>query len=413
MGKDRRIAVMMDIDKPYKRHTETFTGIHKYAEERGGWRLIVDDWADRNLPARAGQASPYDGMIGRISKLGAERANRLGVPVVNVWLNSPAHDVPSVLFDTVACGRLRAEHLLARGFRNFGVLAHASDRSTLVQGEAFERTVREAGCDNFSAVSLAEHEPTRMGIGELDLSEYQQWKRAMRDIDRWMDTWRLPIGLYLFEVAIARVLIEKCFDRGWRVPEDVAMVAGYNEEVQCEHPSPGITSLELPNERIGYEAARMLDELMNEADKQKGRRKRSKPVAADPVKLLLPPVGIVARRSTDFFAVDDDLIRRALRYIDENLHRPLTIDMIADALEVSRRKLTGRFSEQMHHGIAAEIQRLRVERAKRELTATDQPIQQIARRAGFASARTFNDAFRAEVGCSPRAYRQQHAPTDT
>jgi len=138
----------------------------------------------------------------------------------------------------------------------------------------------------------------------------------------------------------------------------------------------------------------------------------AKATAADSIELLLPPVGIVARRSTDFFAVADPLVRQALRFIDENLHRPLTIDMVADELEVSRRKLTGRFRESMQHGIAAEIQRLRIERVKRQLTSTDDAIQRIARRAGFASPRTMNDAFRAEVGCTPRDYRRERSRSD-
>ena len=53
MASKRRVAVAMDIDKPFRHHTLTFAGIHDYAEQRENWHLIVDDWADRTLPARA------------------------------------------------------------------------------------------------------------------------------------------------------------------------------------------------------------------------------------------------------------------------------------------------------------------------------------------------------------------------
>jgi LacI family transcriptional regulator len=194
-----------------------------------------------------------------------------------------------------------------------------------------------------------------------------------------------------------------CRDRGWRVPEDVAIVAGSNEETICERPEPGITSLEFPYVQIGFEAARLLDRLMDE----KAMAASAGDWHPGSENVLLPPIGVVARRSTDFRAVDDALVRRALRFIDENLHRPITIDALAHATNVSRRTLTDRFRDKLHRTVAAEIQRLRIERVKRELTATNLPIKQIARQAGFASPRTLNDAFRTRVGCSPREYRQQ------
>ena len=61
----------MSIDQPYKRHTAVFSGIHDYAEQQGNWHLIVDDWADQRLPTRAGVAAAFDGIVGRITMLGA------------------------------------------------------------------------------------------------------------------------------------------------------------------------------------------------------------------------------------------------------------------------------------------------------------------------------------------------------
>ncbi|MFP6766288.1 MAG: helix-turn-helix domain-containing protein, partial [Planctomycetaceae bacterium] len=202
------------------------------------------------------------------------------------------------------------------------------------------------------------------------------------------------------------VIIEMCRNRGWRVPEDVAIVAGSNDEAICERPSPGITSLELPYEQMGFQAARLLDQLM---DRQAGGIIPDNGVYVAET-ILIPPVGMVARQSTDFHAVDDALVRRALRYIDENLHRQLTIDTLAAAVSVSRRTLTKHFRDRLQRSVAAEIQRLRIERVKRELTTTQQSIKQIAHGAGFGSPRTLHNAFRNAVGCSPSEYRQRRLP---
>lgn len=399
MQDERRIAVQMEIGQAFRRHTGIFAGIHDYARQQKNWRLIIDEWADHTLPARGDTASPYDGLIGRITLQGAQRAKRLQLPVVNVWFNSPARDLPSVFPDHDACGRMRAEHLLSRGFRNFGVVYHQPYRGSVAEAAAFEQTIRDAGCDAFSKIIEGRQE------GPLDrrYETYRDWKRSTRNIERWLDTLQRPVGLFIYHVDTARVIIEMCRNRGWRVPEDIAIVAGSNEATICERPEPGITSLEIPFEQIGFEAAKLLDRIMSKSPR--GRR----PAAIDnsvPC-IQLPPVGVVARRSTDFRAVDDELIRKALRFIDEHLHEPISIDRLAIATNVSPRTLTNRFRMKLQRTVATEIQRLRIERVKRELTATSLPIKQIGRRAGFASQRTLNSAFRNEVGCSPREFRKR------
>lgn len=407
MANQRRIAVMMDLGNIYKYHAVVFAGIHRYAQE-AGWQLILDDWADRMLPTQPRARPPYEGLIGRITRLGAIRARRLGIPVVNVHLNAPmAAQLPGVFNDHAEGGRLRAEHLLSRGFRNFGALVHGGDRGTTLEGEGFARTVADAGGRMCGIVTLEPEKATRMGIGKADTAEYEYWRQTLRQIDRWLDQWRLPIGITIFDVAITRLVIERCRQRQWRVPEDVAIIAGYNEEVQCALPEPTITSLELPHERIGYEAAKMLDDLIDRRHTHPTRHTDKTHHTDGPAKVYLPPVGIVARQTTDFHAVDDPLVRQALGYIDTHIHRPILIDDIAEHLNVSRATLTKRFSSKLGRTINKELQRLRIERVKRELSSGDKPIHEIAPAAGFSSVRRLNEMFSRIVGCAPSAYRQR------
>ena len=84
----RRVAFMLDLEWPYKRHTSTFAGTQRYAQEQG-WESMIDEYVAESLPARRTKSIPYDGVIGRVTKRLAERAARIGLPVVNVWLSSP------------------------------------------------------------------------------------------------------------------------------------------------------------------------------------------------------------------------------------------------------------------------------------------------------------------------------------
>ena len=42
--KQRRVAIMLDLQWPYKRHAAIFAGTQRYAEEQG-WYSIIDEFA--------------------------------------------------------------------------------------------------------------------------------------------------------------------------------------------------------------------------------------------------------------------------------------------------------------------------------------------------------------------------------
>ncbi len=383
MPAPRRVAVMLGIDVPLKRHVDMLAGTQQYAIEHG-WYSIIDEYADATLPPRPNGSLPYDGIIARATTKLARRAARLGVPVVNVWVASPAwRVVPSVHGDHAAIGRLHAEHLLSRGFIRFACLRTDRGRAQQTEVDAFNRTIAAAG---FPCLEAAVGQDTPQSLGG--------WRRTQRTIHSWMDRWEPSIGVYVGNDACARLVVQACHNRGWRVPADVAVTGGQNEEVYCEHLRPTLTSVEAGFTRIGYEAARLLDRLMD------GQRPPPGPI-------LVPPRGLVVRESTDFFAVDDELIAAALAFIATNCHKPIAPAHVARAMVTELRTLQRRFRASLARPIAAEIRRVRIERAKRLLTETKRSMAEIARDAGFGNAIRLCEVFRREVGTAPGDYRRQ------
>ncbi len=379
--KPRRVAFMLDLEWPYKRHAGIFAGTQQYAQEQG-WESTIDEYVAEKLPLRRTKSIPYDGVIGRATRKLAERAARLGLPVVNVWLTSPVwRQLPGVFSDSAAVGRLRAEHLLARGLRQFAALG-SEDRAAKIEVAAFQATVSQAGfpCD---AAKLSLHPE----------QTYAAWRKHQQRIDSLMSTWRPPIGVFVFSEAAGRMVAQMCRQRGWRIPHDVAIIAGKNEESLCEHPRPSLTSVEVGFERIGYEAARLLDRLMD------GEAPPTEPI-------LLPPRGLVVRESTDFIAVDDPVIAAALEFIAANSQRNIGAGDVARATGVGLRTLQRQFREYLDRPIGGEIQRIRIERAKRELAQSKRPIHEIARDVGFGRAMRMYEVFRRELGVTPRQYRK-------
>ena len=99
------------------------------------------------------------------------------------------------------------------------------------------------------------------------------------------------------------------------------------------------------------------------------------------------------------------------RYIRANLADPrLSPARIADALHVSRRTLYAALSPG-DEGVAGEVRRLRLERARALLLDPSQsrPVAEIAASVGFPNAAHFSRTFRARYGHSPSELRDSPA----
>ena len=378
-----RVGVMLDLQWPYKRHSEIFAGVERYAEERG-WVSIIDEFVHDTLRRKGSASERYDGIVARANHSLARRAAKLGVPVVNVWPSSPArHLLPGVFPDSIETGRLVAEHLLARGFRSFATLTSPKNVDNELEVQEFTRLVRGAGFGCASA--YIPQDPHR------DLAH---WRKTVQLIDRAMNRWTPPVGVYAGQEVCGRLVVQAGHRRGWRIPEDVAIVAGKNQETLCGQPRPTLTSIEIGYDRIGYAAAELLDRLM-----------AGQAAPAAPIRLA--PHGLFARESTDFFAVENPVVAAALAFISANSHRRIGPDDVALAVGAETRTLQNYFRRTIQRPIATEIRRVRIERAKRELAQSDRTLDAIARDVGFGTIERLYEVFRRELGIAPGEYRLQ------
>lgn len=398
-----RIALLLEIHVLYKRHSELFAGVQRYAMEHG-WETFIDDYVDLELSRTRTGESPYDGVIARVNEQSlalVDETRRHGIPLVNVMRGSSAADrLPGVFPDFEEIGRLRAEHLLSRGLRRFAYFEVQGVVPAKLQAEGFVSTIEQAG-----------YEVSRFTVPDTGLS-IKNYPVVIADVDRWMDTWQAPLGLAMDTDIFARLLIQKCRQRGLNVPGDVAIIGGMNEEKLCEQPHPSITSVEVGYDRVGYEAAKMLGAMMKEASHARERKhsKKATPTpkrAARSMQVLLPPTGVVVRESTDFYAVSDRLVADAMAYIAEQCHLHLQVSDVAAAVGVSTTTLQNRFTEALGRKVAQEIRRVRIEKVKRELTGSERKIEDIALRCGFGSRIRLYEVFKREVGLTPSAYRKQ------
>ena len=380
-SKPRKVAIALEMHWGHKRHQETYAGCLNYANE-AGWNCVITPNSERVLQPKKNER-PFDGVLARASKSMAQTAGKLGLPIVNVWLNSPASQVPSVLPDFEESGRIAAKHLMSRGFKRFGYLGYHRDLDAKRQNEGFRSILESKG------FNCTTHRFSRTSMEGNTI----EWDNFRTGLLKWVETWSPPIGVLVSGDLYCRYLMEACHTIGLHVPQDVALIGTHNEPNICDSPSPTITSIDMGFEEIGYRAAGLLDRLM------KGKRE---PTHTE----LIKPQKLVTRQSTDSFATEDPLVSNALRFMAENSNRPLSVQDIALAVGLNRRSLERRFNQYSAEGIAKQITRMRIERAKRLIIETQGSLKSIAIECGFRNSDHLGKAFLRIENLTPSKYRK-------
>jgi len=380
LGRIRHVVVCIDLNWTVVHHLGVYSGIRRFAKEQGRWELAVDPFFGAGR--RPVERRP-DGVVGRMTLRAARRAHRWGIPAVNVWLNSPVAGLPGVFPDAEAAGRLAAEHLLARGFRRMGLLGYHRDKWTTGLLSGLRARLAEAGGE--VAVLRLRREFTR---------NQRTWDAFIAKLDAWTAAFAPPMGVLGAHDLLCRYLMNVCAEFGLKVPFDVGVVGTFNEPLICEAIEPTLTSIDLAFERIGYLAAKVLDDLMA------GRPPPKRPI-------LVEPGGLVVRQSSDAFVVRDPLVARALRFMSDHAHERIGVRDVARHLATTRWTLGRRFRLALGRTVREELARLRVERAKRLLLESGEPLYAVAKACGFRDESQMSRTFLRLEGVRPGAFRRR------
>ena len=383
MKKNWQVALIM---KPAQRYDRRIVrGVAKRVHETGNWSLYVEEDPELRIPEL--KSCHWDGIIADFDDRHiAEAVNQLSIPVVGIgggygWYDESS-DIPYVSTDNQAIGTLGAEHLLDRGYTRFaycGLPRNKVNGWSKARGQAFKARVEEAGfsCSMFTGLKRS----------------VRHWAKLQSELSEWLTSLERPIGLMTCNDIRARHVLEACRNLEIRVPDDIAVVSVDNDEVMCELTEPQLTSIEQNSERIGYEAALLLEKLMS--------RKK-----VGPMRTFLGPEGIVVRQSTDILAIENEDVARAVAFIREYACDPIQVSDVLNLVDLSRSTLDKLFLATIGRTIHAEMQRVRIDQAKQLLATTEISIKHIAERCGFSYLQYFTTVFRQHTSCTPAEYRR-------
>lgn len=100
-------------------------------------------------------------------------------------------------------------------------------------------------------------------------------------------------------------------------------------------------------------------------------------------------------------------IERAIKFANDNAPAVVTIDKLSSAAGMSAFHFSRKFKAITGVSPHQYLLLQRINQSKKLLAANDGPIAQIAIECGFSSQAHFSVAFKAQVGSSPRNYRNQ------
>lgn len=382
MRKDKRVLFLGNLMIAYNR--DVLRGVAKCAATRPEIRVFFpDSFESADIPGLL--QGDVQGVIvagcpptWRVPVTIAQR----GIPAVDVSAELKPSSVPRLVTDDAMVGRMAADYFIDRGFKRLVYYGLSQHYSSDVRQEGFCQQASKHGIAARCFQKESAEAEDRAGIFPGTAA-------------RWLKDLPKPTAIFAADDHIGAYLAEACQHLKIRIPEDVALLGVDNDDLYGQLRMPHLSSILQNTQEIGLRAMEMLYRLMH-----------GKKVKASTV--LIPPVRVITRLSSDIFGVEDQMVREALGLIQQRLRNGLSVKWLADHLAISRPTMDRRFLAALNRTPAMEIQRIQMETARRLILDSDMPIAQIAQEAGYSSPRQFSTSFHKYFKLTPRDMRKTY-----
>ena len=375
--------VALVVETSFGSGRDILTGIARYVREHKPWLLFHEARSiDQKLPRWLRNWKGH-GIIARVfTPSMAAALRRTQLPVVDVLGVVPDAGFPLVHVDDDAIGVMAAEHLIVRGFKHFAFFGLKERNWSAARERAFVRHIKKHGHET----SVRHFNPSQV--------HDDSWEVHQRHLAEWIASLPKPAGLMVCSDHRASHVLEACRRACVRVPDEVAVIGVDNDQPLCTICNPPLTSIWPNHALVGYEAAKLLDQMM------RGKTRV-------PPRSLIPPKETVTRQSTDTLAVQDEIVAKALHIIRERVCDAIRVDEIAALVGASRSVLQRRFRATLGRTINQELISQRVTAAQRLLLDTHLSLAEIAERCGFRHQEYMGVVFKAETKQTPAQFRNQ------
>jgi len=349
----------------------SFLRFPPYYLQPGGWDKIMS-WLKQVKP---------DAVITAFSEK-KEALLELGIPTAVIGIEEEVPSVINIVTDNVPVGEMAAEYLIGLGFSNFAFCGFDDMAWSRTRCKSFVEAVNKSGHE----VSVFSQPKTKAA---------RQWEQEQQYIIEWLESLPKPLALMACNDTRGQYVLEACKIAGIRVPEDIAILGTDDDNLVCELSDPPLSCVSLNTPKAGFEAARALEKMMENKH-------------SDYERVVVHPIDIVKRRSTDVFAIDDPEVAAALNYINQHANRVIQVADVAAVVGLSRRTLYNRFRQAVGRSVHDEITRVRVQQISKMLIDTNMQISTIAEEMGYPGPEKMVRYFQRETGYTPLAFRKKN-----
>lgn len=319
---------------------------------------------------------------------------KTNLPVVNI--GDQALPLPTVSPDNDALGKMAADYFEERGFKHYAFFLKSNATSARQRFESFQRQLNHYGhtchlidwCRHSGQPKTTRHRDTFSDRGQSE-KELLPW------LGNELVKLPKPVGI-MTEIDDAAIeVLYACGNNDIPVPEQVAVLGIDDDELRCEFAPVPLSSIDCNQEAIGYEAAALLHQLLQEE-------------AVDKSALIqIPPRGVTTRLSTDILAIEHRHVATVLKYIWQHYTEPINAKMAAAVVPISYRRLHDVFLQHIGRTIADEIVFKRLEDVKNLLQNTNKKAYEIALLCGFPNEDRMGRVFKRVIGITPLEFRRK------
>jgi len=377
-----RYRVALSFHWPFSYGWRIVQGVLDYARAQAHWEIVTPFF---NVPVAhiLENRERIDGLITDLSSrddLPAVQA--LDKPTVECANIVRDHGFPRVGSAERVIGRLAAEFFLEREASHFAYCGFHGQCYSQARSIGYREVLRRLG---YHTVHRFDGPFENAPASSLMLDELADWLRGLPQ----------PCAVFACNDLRALQLHQACQLAGLQVPQQLSILGVDNEESLMRLYGFALSSIEQDAERIGWEAAAMLDRWMQ--GQARGKRDRLR---------LIPPLRAVARDSTPAHRPHDPIVAAAMALLRHGLAEDRGIDTLLESVPASRRSIERRFRQSLGLSPKEYLTRFRMERACQLLRETASTIGEIATAVGYAEQRRFSEVFRQQIGSTPREYRK-------
>lgn len=379
------VALLIESSRAYGR--EICLGAAEYARQHGEWNFVIQEHDLRSGVPEWLKTWKGDGILCRIydKKLAAALA-KATCPVVDTYGQSRNTSIPFLDTDAEATAEMAARFFVNATFKNFAYCGFPGLWFSDARGKAFVDAMKKYGSE------VHVYKPPKSWKSSDVAQREALHPSGSNALKKWLSG--LPKGTAILACNDIRAqqLIKVAAHCQRKIPDDLAVMGVDDDEVICELTNPRLSSIKPDARTLGYTGARWLHLLM-----------QGKPLPYH--ELLIPPLHITERASTDIIASDDALFTSAARFIRKHVQDGIDVSKVVQHTNRSRSSLEARFKKYLGRSIKEEITRARIDRAIILLRETSMTQQEIASASGFATNSHFSRIFKKSQGLTPGELR--------